>query len=285
MRAAMKFQNKSPEEIVRRYRRNVRLKRGLVILVLLAYMAFAIWEIWWNDMGFFALLLRALPVFLVLSPVSFWIAWDFIVLNAILNVNCDPVTYVQVMHLLGQARNSRRSAITIQINEAVGNMWTGRFSEALALVKSLPELNAGDQLSALYIRFNCCMKLKDIGGALQARQETEALISTAKQSSLHKRGEQVLDMMASGFALEQGDYASFRHMEETGKHKSTINIQQVTTAFHLAKADMAQGDTQSAKARLEYVVKMGGTLYVTEDAKSLLAELKENPHGSGQDQP
>lgn len=284
MRAAMKFQNKSPEEIVRRYRRNVRLKRGLVILVLLAYMAFAIWEIWWNDMGFFALLLRALPVFLVLSPVSFWIAWDFIVLNAILNVNCDPVTYVQVMHLLGQARNSRRSAITIQINEAVGNMWTGRFSEALALVESLPGLNAGDQLSVLYIRFNCCMKLKDIGGALQARQETEALISTAKQSSLHKRGEQLLDMMASSFALEQGDYASFRHMEETGKHKSTINIQQVTTAFHLAKADMAQGDTQSAKARLEYVVKMGGTLYVTEDAKSLLAELKENPHGSGQDQ-
>ncbi|MCI9430889.1 MAG: hypothetical protein HFF70_00470 [Oscillospiraceae bacterium] len=281
----MKFQNKSPEEIVRRYRRNVRLKRGLVILVLLAYMAFAIWEIWWNDMGFFALLLRALPVFLVLSPVSFWIAWDFIVLNVILNVNCDPVTYVQVMHLLGQARNSRRSAITIQINEAVGNMWTGRFSEALALVKSLPGLNAGDQLSVLYIRFNCCMKLKDIGGALQARQETEALISTAKQSSLHKRGEQLLDMMASSFALEQGDYASFRHMEETGKHKSTMNIQQVTTAFHLAKADMAQGDTQSAKARLEYVVKMGGTLYVTEDAKSLLAELKENPHGSGQDQP
>jgi hypothetical protein len=285
VRAAMKFQNKSPEEIVRRYRRNVRLKRGLVILVLLAYMAFAIWEIWWNDMGFFALLLRALPVFLVLSPVSFWIAWDFIVLNVILNVNCDPVTYVQVMHLLGQARNSRRSAITIQINEAVGNMWTGRFSEALALVKSLPGLNAGDQLSVLYIRFNCCMKLKDIGGALQARQETEALISTAKQSSLHKRGEQLLDMMASSFALEQGDYASFRHMEETGKHKSTMNIQQVTTAFHLAKADMAQGDTQSAKARLEYVVKMGGTLYVTEDAKSLLAELKENPHGSGQDQP
>ena len=285
MRAAMKFQNKSPEEIVRRYRRNVRLKRGLVILVLLAYMAFAIWEIWWNDMGFFALLLRALPVFLVLSPVSFWIAWDFIVLNVILNVNCDPVTYVQVMHLLGQARNSRRSAITIQINEAVGNMWTGRFSEALALVESLPGLNAGDQLSVLYIRFNCCMKLKDIGGALRARQETEALISTAKQSSLHKRGEQLLDMMASSFALEQGDYASFRHMEETGKHKSTMNIQQVTTAFHLAKADMAQGDTQSAKARLEYVVKMGGTLYVTEDAKSLLAELKENPHGSGQDQP
>lgn len=284
MRTAMKFQNKSPEEIVRRYRRNVRLKRGLVILVLLAYMAFAIWEIWWDDMGFFALLLRALPVFLVLSPVSFWIAWDFIVLNAILNVNCDPVTYVQVMHLLGQARNSRRSAITIQINEAVGNMWTGRFSEALALVESLPGLNAGDQLSVLYIRFNCCMKLKDIGGALQARQETETLISTAKQSSLHKRGEQLLDMMASSFALEQGDYASFRHMEETGKHKSTINIQQVTTAFHLAKADMAQGDTQSAKARLEYVVKMGGTLYVTEDAKSLLAELKENPHGSGQDQ-
>ncbi len=174
--------------------------------------------------------------------------------------------------------------ITIQINEAIGDMWTGRFSEALALVKSLPELNAGDQISVLYIRFNCCIKLKDIEGALQARQETKALISTTKKSSLQKRGEQLLDMMASSLALEQGDYASFRHMEETGKHTSTVNIQQVTAAFHLTKADMAQGDTQSAKARLEYVAKMGGTLYITEAAQNLLAELKENPHGSQQGQ-
>ena len=137
----------------------------------------------------------------------------------------------------------------------------------------------------LYIRFNCCIKLKDIEGALQARQETKALISSTKKSSLQKRGEQFLDMMASSLALEQGDYASFRHMEETGKHTSTVNIQQVTAAFHLAKADMAQGDTQSAAARLEYVAKMGGTLYITEAAQNLLAELKENPHGSQQEQP
>ena len=284
MKTAMKFQNKSPEEIVRRYRRNVRLKQGLVILVLLAYTAFAIREIWWNDIGFLGLLLGELLVFLALIPVGVWSAWDFIALNAILNINCDPVTYAQVMHLLGQKRNRRRSAITIQINEAIGDMWTGRFSEALALVKSLPELNAGDQISVLYIRFNCCIKLKDIEGAIQARQETKALISTIKKSSLQWRGEQLLDMMASSLALEQGNYASFRRMEETGKHTSTVNIQQVTAAFHLAKADMAQGDTQSAKARLEYVAKMGGTLYITEAAQNLLAELKENPHGSQQEQ-
>ena len=140
---AMEFQNKSPEEVVRRYRRNVRLKQGLVILVLLAYMAFVMRDIWRNNTGFLTLLPKTLIVLLAPTPVSFWIAWDFIALNAILNVNCDPVTYVQVMHLLGQARNSRRSAITIQINEAVGNMWTGRFSEALALVKSLPALYGG----------------------------------------------------------------------------------------------------------------------------------------------
>lgn len=285
MKTAMKFQNKSPEEIVRRYRRNVRLKQGLVILVLLAYTAFAIREIWWNDIGFLGLLLGELLVFLALIPVGVWIAWDFIALNAILNINRDPVTYAQVMHLLGQKRNRRRSAITIQINEAIGDMWTGRFAEALALVKSLPELNTGDQISVLYIRFNCCIKLKDIEGAIQARQETKALISATKKSSLQKRGEQLLDMMASSLALEQGDYAAFRHMEETGKHTSTVNIQQITAAFHLAKADMAQGDAQSAKARLEYVAKMGGTLYITEDAQNLLAELKENPYGSQQGQP
>ena len=89
---AMELQNKSPEEIVRRYRRNVRLKQGLVILVLLAYMAFVMRDIWRNNTGFLTLLPKTLIVLLALTPVSFWIAWDFIALNAILNVNCITKT-------------------------------------------------------------------------------------------------------------------------------------------------------------------------------------------------
>ena len=185
MKTAMKFQNKSPEEIVRRYRRNVRLKQGLVILALLAYTAFAIREIWWNDVSFLGLLLGELLVFLALTPVGVWIAWDFLALNAILNINCDPVTYAQVMHLLGQKRNRKRSAITIQINEAIGDMWTGRFSEALSLVKSLPDLYDCTVLISSHMLSEIELMADDIGILNHGRLLFEGSLDELRQRALH----------------------------------------------------------------------------------------------------
>ena len=42
----------------------------------------------------------------------------------------------------------------------------------------------------------------------------------------------------------------------------------------LARADLAQGETRNARARLEMVVEQGGTLYIVEEARELLAELE-----------
>ena len=44
-------------------------------------------------------------------------------------------------------------------------------------------------------------------------------------------------------------------------------FKKVASAFRLAKADLAQGETQNARARLEMVAKQGGTLYIAEEAK------------------
>lgn len=48
----------------------------------------------------------------------------------------------------------------------------------------------------------------------------------------------------------------------------------MTSAFRLARADLAQGETRNARARLEMVVEQGGTLYIVEEARELLAELE-----------
>ena len=58
-------------------------------------------------------------------------------LNQILNQACDPVTYVQVMRLLGKVHKRKRNALAIRMNEASGLMWAGQFSDALALAESL----------------------------------------------------------------------------------------------------------------------------------------------------
>ena len=42
MKAAMQYQNKTPEEIVRQYKKRLRAKQGLLILILLLYVIVSI---------------------------------------------------------------------------------------------------------------------------------------------------------------------------------------------------------------------------------------------------
>ena len=82
-------------------------------------------------------LLKLLILIVITFPINIWISWDFMSLNLILNQNCDPVTYVQVLRLLEKVHKRKRSAVAIRINEASGLMWSGQFSDALALAEPL----------------------------------------------------------------------------------------------------------------------------------------------------
>ena len=60
MKAAMQYQNKTPEEIVRQYKKRLRAKQGLLILILLLYVIVGIRGIWWGDDGIADVLLKLL---------------------------------------------------------------------------------------------------------------------------------------------------------------------------------------------------------------------------------
>ena len=124
MKAAMQYQNKTPEEIVRQYKKRLRAKQGLIILILLLHIIINIRGIWWGDDGMADVLLKLLILIAVTFPINVWISWDFMSLNLILNQNCDPVTYVQVLCLLEKVHKRKRSAVAIRINEAAGLMWS-----------------------------------------------------------------------------------------------------------------------------------------------------------------
>ena len=47
----MQYQNKTPEEIVRQYKKKLRAKQGLLILIFLLYVIVGIRGIWWGDDG------------------------------------------------------------------------------------------------------------------------------------------------------------------------------------------------------------------------------------------
>ena len=275
MKTAVQYQNKSPEEIVHQYKQGLFAKRGLLILILFLYLVSNIWGIWRMGDGLADVLLRLLLLIVITYPINIWISGGVLSLNLILNQNCDPVTYFQVMRLLEKVHSRKRIALIIQIDEASGLMWSGRFSEALSLTEPLRKCRMSDsyKLTLLNIRFNCYKKLKDLEGAMQVKREAEALVSTFTKASMQKTGQELLNVMAASLALWQGDYETFRRIEEARSARYTAKLQKVVSAVCLADVDLSQGEFRNARARLEYAVQEGGTLYVVEEASCMLAEL------------
>ena len=277
MKAAMQYQNKTPEEIVRQYKKRLRAKQGLLILILLLYVIVGIRGIWWGDDGIADVLLELLILIVITFPINVWISWDFMSLNLILNQNCDPVTYVQVLRLLEKVHKRKRSALAIRINEAAGLMWSGQFSDALALAEPLRKykLSVNYQISLLNIRFNCYKKMEDLERAMQVKHEAEVLVSSLTKASKQKTGQELLNVMDASLALWRGDHETYRRMEEARSARYTAKIQKVVSAVCLADVDIACGELKNAKTHLEYAIQEGGTLYVVEDARRMLAELTQ----------
>ena len=285
MKAAMQYQNKTPEEIVRQYKKRLRAKQGLLILILLLHIIINIRGIWWGDDGMADVLLKLFILIVITFPINVWISGDFMSLNLILNQDCDPVTYVRVMRLLEKVHKRKRSAVAIRINEASGLMWSGQFSDALALAEPLRKykLSVNYQISLLNIRFNCYKKMEDLERAMQVKHEAEVLISSFTKASLQRTGQELLNVMDASLALWRGDHETYRRMEEARSARYTAKIQKVVSAVCLADVDIACGELKNAGIHLEYAIQEGGTLYVVEDARRMLAELtqKERMKGTG----
>lgn len=285
MKAAMQYQNKTPEEIVRQYKKRLRAKQGLLILIFLLYVIVGIRGIWWGDDGMPDVLLKLFILIVITFPINIWISWDFMSLNMILNQDCDPVTYVQVMRLLEKVHKRKRSAVAIRINEASGLMWSGQFSDALALAEPLRKykLSVNYQISFLNIRFNCYKKMEDLERAMQVKHEAEVLVSSFKKASLQRTGQELLNVMDASLALWRGDYETFRRMEEARSAGYTAKLQKVVSAVCLADVDIACNELKNARRHLEYAIQEGGTLYVVEDARRMLAELTQKEWMEGTD--
>lgn len=267
----MQYQNKTPEEIVRQYKKRLRAKQGLLILIFLLYVIVGIRGIWWGDDGIADVLLKLLILFVITYPISIWISRDFMLLNLILSQDCDPVTYVQVMRLLEKVYKRKWSIRAIHINEAAGLMWSGQFTDALALAESLcnDKVSANYQLVLLNTRFNCYKKMKDLERAMQVRQEADAFVASSTKASVQKTGQGLLKAMDASLALWRGDYETFRRMEEARSAGYTAKLQKVVSAVCLADVDIACNELKNARRHLEYAIQEGGTLYVVEDARRM----------------
>ncbi len=198
-------------------------------------------------------------------------------MNLILNRDCDPVKFTEVSRLLQERLSSRTSGMA-GLNAARGLYWSGRFAEAETALADV-ELKGKNPQGRLLLRnldFNCRMRRDDLAGARYVRQEMETYLQYKRSgSAVRKTGERLLDIMDTAFAEKTGDWETFRRLHDRMSPGNTTEFQRVTAAFALAKADMAQGERENARARLAYVAKHGGTLYMTEEARRFLSEVEQ----------
>ena len=164
-------------------------------------------------------------------------------------------------------------------------MWSGQFSDALALAESLRKykVSVNYQLHLLNTRFNCYKKMKDLERAMQVKQEADAFVSSFTKASVQKTGQELLNVMDASLALWRGDYEAFRRMEEARSAGYTAKLQKVVSAVCLADVDIACNELKNARTHLEYAIREGGTLYVVEDARRMLAELTQKERVEGTD--
>ena len=89
--------------------------------------------------------------------------------------------------------------------------------------------------------------------------------------------------MDASLTLWRGEYETFRRMEEARRAGYTAKLQKVVSAVCLADVDIACNELKNARTHLEYAIREGGTLYVVEDARRMLAELMQKERVEGTD--
>lgn len=209
-----------------------------------------------------------------------WRSRQYLSLEAILLRECDSVTYTEIWRLL--EKKTRKPVDLYRLNEAKGLLFSGHPREAAALLEDM-ELRRPDlslQLAYQNVAFNCAVVLDNLRQAEEIRRETARILKKARAGSqMRKSGEMLLMMMAGRLALEHGDSGLMREMEA----RYTEPLQRVTSAYHLARADLKEKDPVSARARLRFAAEHGGTLIHRERARKLLEELEREEGGSGKE--
>jgi len=86
---------------------------------------------------------------------------------------------------------------------------------------------------------------------------------------------------AEGIAAESArldvPIQSLRYLPDSAGY--TAKLQKVVSAVCLADVDIACNELKNARTHLEYAIQEGGTLYVVEDARRMLAEVTKKEQG------
>ena len=199
-------------------------------------------------------------------------AQQFMLLQEVLNVDCDAVKYTKIMELMQQEK-SKENAQLIRLCHVNGLYYSGRFEEAAEKLEEFGEEKPSSGMAMLYrtIAFNCRMGVHDLEGANTERQAMQNLLGLMKNKERTMAAQQLM-VMDAALALEEEDYDEFVPLQNRLLKEAAVPLQEVTGNYQLALGELARGEDADALEHLEIVVNRGGTTFMAAEAKKLMKE-------------
>ena len=255
------------EEMVCRYKKELKQTRIMRWLTLAVFL-FLLWRLA-PKMNFTMAVIAVLIFMGAIWYLQAMSANQFVVLQQVLHRNCDAIKYTRIMELLAEEPGKDEKSIRLCL--AKGLYFSGRFQEAEEVLQSVYVERPTVQTALLYrnTSFNCNLALKKLDAAWEDRRETEKLLVAAKKKQRELVTQQ-LAIMDAALALEEERYEEFFALQEKVLTVIAGTLQRVVAQYRMALGELIQGETESAKERLETVAEDGGSLFVAVEARELL---------------
>lgn len=226
----------------------------------------------WSKLNLFLCIALVAAFYLALRFLRAMKVQQFSLLQTVLREDCDAVKYTEIMERI--LSRSKQDTNFLNLCRIQGLCASGRFREASDALANVYIQRADLSLHLLYLQssFDCCLALGDPEAARQSRQETARLMETSKPAQCPSV-EKVLHAMDAGLALAERRWEDFYAQEEQVQSEAANQLQLVTSAFRMGKADLDTGNHDGAREHLEDVAAEGGTLWLVSEARWLLEEL------------
>ncbi len=269
------YYNCSAVDIVRRFMWKIkRFRTALNVIIIISYGFF----IYFVLKGIY---LTSILVYLFLFLTIYFIRrvhanMEIMMLDLIINRDCDPAKYADVFLTLREHRLYRDRAGISKIKIGRGYYYAGRYEEAYNILDEFKHVPKQTALALQYYLHmaNCGGKLGRYELVYRAKAEINLILTGQKPNSGNaKYAKLALNIIDTVLAEKDKNYDEAIRLITTYQMTAQSNLQKVSSAYKLADIYFQSGDYDNAKSRYEFVVQNGNKLFIVDEAREKLTKL------------
>ena len=221
----MNYTKFSAEELVRRYKKELKTVQILRWVTLGCFLAFLVLTA--NVMNV-TLAIAAVVVFVMaMRLLQSMTNQQFVLLQQVLNQDCDALKYTEIMETL-EKEVSKKEIMTMRMCRARGLYYSGKFAEAREALDGFysEKPSLGTALLFRSLSFSCHLAQGNLEGAWKERQETEQILNRTppKQRSSIQRELLIMD---AALALEEERYEEFFPLQKQVLQEAPLPLHRV----------------------------------------------------------